>query len=123
MTRGRDALVAGDRDAAQEAADEVVRQITVTYIQAAIRYGAQIDAALGDGDPGKARIQQAEGWAFYRVIEPLVALADPEVAATVDGYLNLGNEPRAGAGDAIRSALESVYPALGITADEVGTLQ
>ncbi len=121
MNDGRDALLAGDVKGAQAASDEIIRQIQITYIQASIRYASKMTGDLAAGDAEKARIHQAEGWAFFRVIEPMIAAADPSVAATIDGIYNLENEPT-DPGSKVLDALESVYPALGITKSEVGTL-
>ena len=124
FTEGLEALVDGDAVAAQAAADEIVRQMTITYVQATIRYAHLFDGDLGGGDAGAARVHQAEGWAFYRVIEPLVAKVDAGAAATLASYYDLAaGAPRAGAGAAVQASLESVYGGLGISADEIGTLQ
>ncbi len=124
FTEGVEALVAGDANAAQAAADEIVRQITITYVQATIRYAHVFDGDLDGGDDGAARVHQAEGWAFFRVLEPLVAGVDADAAATIASYHDLAaGAPKAGAGEAVQSALESVYGGLGISAGEIGTLQ
>ena len=124
FTEGVEALVAGDAAAAQAAADEIVRQITITYVQATIRYAHLFDGDLGGGDAGAARVHQAEGWAFYRVLEPFVAKVDAGAAATIATYYDLAaGAPRSGAGAAVQAALEPVYGGLGISADEIGTLQ
>ena len=124
FTEGVDALMHGDVAGAQAAAEEIVRQITITYVQASIRYAHVMDGDLANGDAGAARVHQAEGWAFFRVIEPLVANVNAEAAATVASYYDLSaGAPRSGAGDAVQAALESAYAGLGISADEVGTLQ
>ncbi|MDA0265023.1 MAG: FEA1-related lipoprotein [Chloroflexi bacterium] len=121
MLQGRDALVGSDAAGARQAYEEVLRQVQITYIQAAIRYAHEMTVALEAGDTAKARVEQAEGLAFYRVIEPLIAGADAGVASEVGAYLNLANPP-ADAEPAVREALESVYQQLGITADQVGNL-
>ncbi len=124
FTDGVEALVDGDAAGAQAATAEIVRQLTITYVQASIRYAHVMDGDLANGDAAAARVHQAEGWAFFRVIEPLVANVDAEAAATVASYYDLSaGAPRSGAGDAVQAALESAYAGLGITADEVGTLQ
>ena len=123
MADGRDALVAGDVNAAQTAMDEAIKQIRITYIQASIRYASKIGSDLESGDAEKARVHQAEGLAFYRVIEPMVAEADAEAAAKIAGYFDLSSEPNALAGPAVKSALESVYDTWGINTADVGTLQ
>ena len=123
FTRGVEALAAGDTAVAEAAMVEIQRQITITYVQATIRYAHKIDAALADGDPDSARISQAEGWAFYRVIEPFVAGVDPEASATIAGRYDLGaGTPQEGSGEAVQTALESIYDGLAINLDEVGEL-
>ena len=58
------------------------------------------------------------------MIEPLVAKVDSGAAATIATYYDLvAGVPRAGAGAAVQASLESVYGGLGISADEIGTLQ
>ena len=121
MNNGRDALVNGDVAGARAAHDEIIKQIQITYIQATIRYAAKMSGDLAAGDTGKARIHQAEGWAFFRVIEPMIAEVDPSVAATIDGIYNLSNEA-SDPGSTVLEALEKVYPALGISPSEVGSL-
>lgn len=116
------AAVAGDADAYQTHLDETINQIMVTYVQATQRYASKVNDSMTAGDEDTARIEQAEGWAFYKVIEPMVAAADPDVADTVSSFYDLSSPPQAGQADAVRSALESVYADLGITAEMVGTL-
>lgn len=124
FTEGVEALVDGDMGGAGIATATIMQQLTVTYVQAAIRYAHVMDGDLEAGDAGAARVHQAEGWAFYRVIEPLVAGVDAEAAATIASYYDLSaGPPRAGAGAAVQAALESVYAGLGITAGQVGQLQ
>ena len=121
MNTGRDALLSGDTATARTASSEIIKQIQITYVQATIRYASKVNSDLADGDSEKARIHQAEGWAFFRVIEPMIEGVDANVASTIDGIYNLSNEP-SDSGSTVLEALESVYSALGITSDEVGTL-
>lgn len=124
FTRGVEALAAGDAARARTAADEIIRQLTITYTQATIRYANKIDSALSDGNQDKARIYQAEGWAFYRVIEPLVAGVDRGAAARIAAAYDLSaGPPSSGSASVVESAIASTYAGLGISAGEVGTLQ
>lgn len=124
FTDGVEALINGDVVAAQGATSEILRLMTITYVQASIRYAHVMDGDLESGDADAARVHQAEGWAFFRVIEPLVASVDADAAATIASYYDLSaGAPRAGAGAAVQAALESTYAGLGITAADVGTLQ
>jgi hypothetical protein len=121
MNRGLAALKAKDVNGAAKARDEVVRQITITYLQSAIKYAAQIDADLAKGKMDDARVWQAEGWAYFRVIEPLVARANTAVARAVVDVFDLKAKPASGSGDKVAGALAKVYETLGIRASEVGT--
>jgi hypothetical protein len=123
MQAGVDALVAGNVARARAANAEVRRQITITYLQAVKRYGHVIDQMLADGDPGEARIAQAEGGAFLRVVEPLLAGADAAATEQLVGVYDLGSSPTEGSGAAVDAAVAALATALGITDAEIGTLQ
>ncbi len=123
FTRGAEALAAGDADAARTEYEEIVRQITITYLQAAIRYAYQMDDALQSDDAELARIAQAEGGAFYRVIEPLVAQADEAAARAVGARFALSaGPPQPGSGPMVSGVLSSLYADLGISPAEIGSL-
>ena len=62
---------------------------------------------LDEGDMTAARIEQVEGWAFFRVVEPLVAEVDAGAADTIVGVLSLDGAPAADSGATVRTALES----------------
>lgn len=64
---------------------------------------------------------QAEGYAFFRTIEPFVAAANNRTVATVASVMSPANPPPANAFATVKAALEAAYPKLGITAAEVGT--
>jgi hypothetical protein len=123
MIAGRDALLASDADGAVAAAAEVERNLVVTYSQAAVRYATLIEDDLAAGDADQAADHQAEGLAFWRVIEALV-VAEGADGDTVNAIFDLASEPGAnGFGDEVQGALEPAWAALGITADDIGTLQ
>lgn len=123
MAAGRDALVAGDVAGAEEAAAEVRRNLVVTYSQAAIRYAALAAADVDAGDSDQAAEHQVEGLAFFRVVEALVAEQGADVEAIL-AVLDRSVEPgRGGGGDTVRAALAPAWEALGITDDDIGTLQ
>ena len=123
MIQGRDALVEGNVPAAGIATAEAVKNLVVIYSQAAIRYASLIEGDLADGNDAKAKEHQAEGLAFFRVIEATVAPEGADIDALNDIY-DLANEPGAnGYGDEVRAALQPAWDALGITADDIGTLQ
>lgn len=120
MQRGLAALEARDVAGAARARDEVVRQIAITYLRSALKYAAQMDADLARGKGDDARVWQAEGWAYFRVIEPLVAQASPAAARSVAEVFDLRSKPAPGSGEKVAAALAKAYPGLGIRASEVG---
>ena len=123
MIAGRDALVSGDADVAEWAAAEVIRNLAITYSQAAIRYASLIEGDLADGNDAKAKEHQAEGLAFWRVVEAYMVPEGADAGA-IDAIFNLNNPPGAnGYGDEVRAALEPAWDALGIAASDIGSLQ
>tara|TARA_Y100000746_G_scaffold189927_1_gene169606 strand:+ start:2402 stop:3658 length:1257 start_codon:yes stop_codon:yes gene_type:complete len=72
MNAGLAALVAEDMQGVVDARDEVLKNVVIVYSQASVRYASKmtvdLDEANGDYDK-----HQAEGHAFFRVIEAYVA--------------------------------------------------
>ncbi len=123
MIAGRDALLASDAAGAEAATEEVVRGLAITYSQAAIRYASLIEGDLADGNDAKAKEHQAEGLAFWRVVEAYMVPAGAD-AGTMDAIFNLNNPPGAnGFGVEVRAALQPAWDALGIAASDIGSLQ
>lgn len=122
-TKLQQAALNGDEAEYQTHMDGLISQINTTYIQATQRYASKMDSSVSEGDMETARIEQAEGWSFYRVIEPAVANADPAVAELISSVYELSNDPAAGQADAVREALESIYAELGVTKEMIGSLQ
>jgi hypothetical protein len=120
MLRGLNALQASNAAGAVRARDELVRYVTITYIQSSIKYASDMDAALAQGKPDDARIWQAEGWAYFRVIEPLVFEVSPDAAQAVTSVFELGTKPTPGAGARVARALAEAYNPLKIHASEIG---
>lgn len=120
MQRGLRALLDGDAISASRARDEVVRNVTLTYLRCVLHSAAAMDAALVQGRQDEARVRQAEAWAYYRVIEPLVAGADNMTARAVAKALDPSTSPARGSGEKASSALAKSYRALGVTAADVG---
>ena len=79
---------------ARKIRDDVMRDITIPYVQSVIRSASGIDAALAQGKADEARLRQAEGWAYYRVIEPLIAKANTTTAETIGGRLRPRRQAR-----------------------------
>lgn len=123
MVAGRDALLAGDVSGAEAAAEEVRRAVFVTYSQAAIRYATLAAAAAEEGEADEAKKSQAEGLAFWRVIEAPAAAVGADVSA-VNAIFDLATEPGAGGtGDDVRAALQSAWDAFGIDPEDIGELE
>jgi hypothetical protein len=122
MNDGLKALVGKSASKARTARDDVVRDITISYVQSVLKSAADIDAALAKGKAEDARVLQAEGWAYYRVIEPLVAKANATAAKTVAGVFDLASKPAAGSAAKVSAALASAYGPLSISPADVGEL-
>jgi hypothetical protein len=123
MKDGLKALVESkSASAARKIRDDVMRDITITYVQSVIRSASGIDAALAQGKADEARLRQAEGWAYYRVIEPLIAKANTTTAQTLAGIFDLASKPADGSAAKVTSALSSAYDALRISPSDVGQL-
>ena len=123
MTDGLKALVAKNALGARTARDEVIRDITIGYLQSVLKSAAEIDAALAQGKADEARTHQAQGWAYYRVIEPLIARGNTTSARTVAGIFDLSSKPAAGSLAKATAAFNAAYGPLGISPEDVGELR
>jgi len=119
---GLKALVGKNALAARTARDQIVRDITITYVQSAILAASKIDAALAQGKADEARVAQAEGLAYYRVIEPLIAKANTTSAKAVAGVFDLATKPAVGSAAKVAAAFSTTYGPLGIAPADVGEL-
>jgi hypothetical protein len=120
MQRGLKALLAKNSLGARTAREEVKRQVIIGYAQAVIKAASGLDAALAQGRPDEARVRQAEGWAYFRVIEPLIAGVNTTAAEALAGVLDLAGKPAPGTGAKVAAALESAYGPLQITPADIG---
>ena len=73
MNDGLAALVAEDMQGVIDARDEVLKNVVIVYSQASVRYASKMTDDLAAGDTANYDKHQAEGHAFYRVIEAYVA--------------------------------------------------
>ena len=122
MISGRDALLASDAEGAKAATAEVIKNVAVVYSQAVVRYATLIEADIAENDADAAAKHVAEGLAFWRVIEAYVTPAGAD-GETINAIFSLDGTPGAnGGGDAIRTALQPAWDALGITDADIGTL-
>lgn len=119
---GQKALVGKSALAAGEARDNIVRDITIGYLESTIASAAAIDAALSQGKAEQARVAQAAGWAYYRVVEPLIAAANTTSARALKAVFDLPSKPAAGSAAKVISALSAAYEPLGISPADVGQL-
>ena len=120
MIDGRDALLAGDEAGAISATNEAVKHVFITYAQATIKYAAKVYSDLEAGDTEAARVHQAEGWAFFRIIEPILGNNGIDTSV-IDSILNMENEPGSGSVADIQAVLDPVITSFGITPAEFGS--
>lgn len=120
MIDGRDALLAGDEAGAISATNEAVKHVFITYAQATIKYAAKVYSDLEAGDTEAARVHQAEGWAFFRIIEPILGNNGIDTSV-IDSILNMENEPGFGSVADIQAVLDPVITSFGITPAEFGS--
>ena len=80
----------------------------ITYLRAAYRYGARMDGNAEDGDPANLRVNQLEGLAFFRVVEPYAASFSQEAADTITGLFGVDQYPPDADGNIDISAYEPV---------------
>ena len=73
MNAGLTALQNEDMQGVVDARDEVLKNIVIVYSQASVRYASKMTDNLAAGDTADYDKHQAEGHAFYRVIEAYVA--------------------------------------------------
>jgi len=112
--------------AATEAQQEVVESLydtieeatTITYLRAALRYGTRMDGDAAAGNPDNLRVNQLEGLAFFRAVQPLVAEFDPDLATAVESFFLVSKyEPVDGEIDL--SDYEDITSDLGDVIDEL----
>jgi hypothetical protein len=120
MHQGLKALLAKSSLGPRTARDEVKRQVIIGYAQAMIKAASGLDAALAQGRTDEGRVRQAEGWAYYRVIEPLIAEVNITAAEALADVFDLSGKPAPGTKAKVGAALGSVYGPLRITPEDIG---
>ena len=86
-----DAFVAGEADATTYADNAAIisAQITITYMQATLRYVNKMDKDNNaNTNAGASAKNQGEGWAFYKVVKPYVTAQNSAGAATIATMYN-----------------------------------
>jgi hypothetical protein len=129
--RGRNKILAGDCYSVVGEFDAIVDQMTVPLIQGMLKYAFKADPknALGSCDTTGDSCDKAwaEGWAFAAAVLPRLNYCSTEtndVAKLVKDNLDVQAGPQMQNGfAALKTAVESLYPCLGITCLEVGAFQ
>ncbi len=105
-------ILSGNCPAARETKEKIVRKMYIPLVQGAMSYAYEVEMLQG-GEKVKA-----EAAAFAAAVLPRVHAASPAAAETIYDNVSVG----AASTDyrAVRSAFESVYPALGISCADVG---
>lgn len=124
---GADALMAMIEDSTADAKetvkaarDNMLKQVTVIYVQACFKYATLIDTGLENGaDAAAVEKAQAEGYAYYQAIYPLVADADPTGAEDILKAFNIGAAPDEEAAEQVKAILRANYEKLSIDEDDV----
>merc|ERR1719405_100034 len=110
-------------DAQQEILEDLYSAIesavTITYLRAALRYGIRMDGDAAAGNPDNLRVNQLEGLAFFRVIEPLVAEFDESLAEAVESFFVVSNYEPDESGEIDLSDYEEIGEELGEVIDDI----
>jgi len=96
---------------------EIIRSITIIYIQATFKYASLMEEALNEGtDVDKPR---AEGFSYYLVVHPFVADVDPVAAQNVSNAFDLGKQPILEEVTQVKPLIRSTLEGLRIREQEV----
>lgn len=87
------AMAAFAQGPSEETLEAVYDAVGTTYGQAATRYAFKVDNACEGGTCSDYEEVQGEGWAFWRVIEALVAAVDPDAAAAITKMYTVDGNP------------------------------
>lgn len=108
-------------DAQQEILEALYETIekatTTTYLRAALRYGTRMDGDAAAGNPDNLRVNQLEGLAFFRAVQPLVAEFDPELADAVESFFVVSKYEPDESGEIDLSDYEDIADDLGEVID------
>lgn len=105
-------ILSGNCLAARETKEKIARKMYVPLIQGAMSYAYEVEMLQG------GEKEAAEGAVFAAAVLPRVHAESPSAAKTIYDNVMVG----ASSTDykAVRSAFESVYPALGISCADIG---
>lgn len=113
----QDTLSSDNFQILDEARLEVIKQVTIIYIQAVFKYATLMDEGLEDGDDVEKA--QAEGFAYFHAIIPLIADIDRQGADAVLAAFNIADEPDEDLAEEVKPILRDIFDDLGIDEDEV----
>ena len=130
---GRDLIIAGKCAEAEPLIDDIIKQMSIPLIQGTLKYAYNSDPKTTTGyctaDADKTALTStadcakawAEGWAFAAAILPRIDQCSATAAATIKTNIEISaSKPMAGGFAAVKTAMESTYPCLGITCADVG---
>lgn len=121
---GVSSLRISDCFGALSAYEAILIHLTVPLVQGTLREAYEVDP-LGGASTSDGLVEVAEGWAFVSAILPQVALCNTSAAQLVRTNMALSLDGADGAHvasgfRAVKAAVESTYPCLGITCADVG---
>ena len=107
-------LTSGNCPAARTTVQKIAQKMYIPMIQGSMCYAHKVEKLQG------GEKEAAKGAVFAAAVLPRIHAASPEAAKTIYDILRVG----ASATDfkAVKSAFESVYPALGLSCGEMGGL-
>ena len=122
-----EAVAAGSADGRRRACvgaiehlDAFVAASVVPLVQGTLREAYEVDPAAGGAD-ADGLVEVAEGWAFAAPILPLVSKCNATAGDSVYDNMWLNADPHVRDGfAAVKAAVESVYPCLGISCGDAG---
>merc|ERR1711904_402936 len=132
---GRDKILAGECHTVAEDFDAIVDQMTIPLIQGMLKYAYESDPAAGAKcASGSLDCDKAlgEAWAFAAAVLPRLNYCDSSVAklvkdnldvTAITGALTQGNTQMTDGYAKLKEQVETTYPCLGITCEEVGVYQ
>merc|ERR1719281_1771115 len=132
---GRDKILAGECHTVAEDFDAIVDQMTIPLIQGMLKYAYESDPAAGakcasTGDDCDKAL--GEAWAFAAAVLPRLNYCDSSVAKLVKDNLDVtviagatasGDTQMTDGYAKLKEQVETTYPCLGITCEEVGVYQ
>jgi len=113
LTKLKVAIQDDKEDDAKAARAQVEKQLYVIYYQCVLRYAYLLDADNLAQPQLPYEEHQAEGWAFWKVIEPIIVAADDKGAAQIEALFKVTGKRPAGVTNycMVRRVLDDNRPA------------